>query len=82
MSCPLMKSKGDVDFSTGNIKYNGNVVIFGNVKNGFQVEANGDVEINGNLEGTVSSDCNIQVKGKGDCPGQGLRQRQYLRPLY
>jgi len=54
--------KGDVDFSTGNIKFNGNVIIRGNVKNNFEVEATGDVEISGNLEGVVRSDSNIQVK--------------------
>lgn len=54
--------KGDVDFSTGNIKFGGNVVIHGNVKNNFEVEASGDVEIDGNLEGVVHSDSNIQVK--------------------
>ena len=54
--------KGDVDFSTGNIKFNGNVIIHGNVKNNFEVEASGDVEINGNLEGLVKSESNIQVK--------------------
>lgn len=54
--------KGDVDFSTGNIQYNGNVVIHGNIKNSFQVEAEGDIEVNGNLEGLVISQSNIQVK--------------------
>lgn len=54
--------RGDVDFSTGNIKYMGNVIVRGTVKSNFSVEATGDVEIYGNLEGTVISESNIQVK--------------------
>lgn len=54
--------KGDVDFNTGNIKFNGNVIIRGSVKNNFEVVATGDVEIGGNLEGTVRTESNIQVK--------------------
>lgn len=54
--------KGDVDFNTGNIRFNGNVIVHGNVKNNFEIIATGDVEIDGNLEGTVRTDGNIQVK--------------------
>lgn len=61
--------KGDVDFSTGNIKFTGNVIVRGTVKGNFSVEATGDVEIYGNLEGTVYSDSNIQVK-KGIVKGK------------
>ncbi len=44
------KIDGDVDYSTGNIKFNGSVKIKGTVKSGFKVEAEGDIEINGNVE--------------------------------
>jgi len=47
------KINGDVDFSTGNIKFNGSVKIRGSVKAGFKVEASGDIEINGNVEDSV-----------------------------
>jgi len=71
--------RGDVDFSTGNIKFNGNVVVHGNVKNNFEVEATGDVEIDGNLEGVVHSDSNIQVK-KGIVRGKAFaRSNIYAR---
>ncbi len=43
----------DVDNSTGNIDYNGNVEIKGNVLAGFSVKATGDVTVNGIVEGAV-----------------------------
>lgn len=43
----------DVDASTGDIQYNGNVVVTGNVRAGFTVEATGDIEVNGVVEGAV-----------------------------
>ena len=41
----------DVDASTGDIVYEGNVVIQGNVITGFAVRAKGDIEVNGVVEG-------------------------------
>jgi uncharacterized protein (DUF342 family) len=41
----------DVDASTGDIDYEGNVVIRGNVITGFSVKAKGDIEVNGVVEG-------------------------------
>ncbi len=41
----------DVDASTGDIDYEGNVVIKGNVITGFSVRAKGDIEVNGVVEG-------------------------------
>lgn len=41
----------DVDASTGDIVYEGNVVIKGNVITGFAVRAKGDIEVNGVVEG-------------------------------
>ncbi|ADU65283.1 protein of unknown function DUF342 [Desulfurispirillum indicum S5] len=42
--------KTDVDYSTGNIRFNGSVTISGSVKSGFEVEATGDVVIEGFVE--------------------------------
>lgn len=42
---------GDVDNSTGDIDYEGSVVVHGNVRTGFKVRAAGDVEIFGSVEG-------------------------------
>ncbi len=41
----------DVDASTGDIVYDGNVTIRGNVITGFSVRAKGDIEVNGVVEG-------------------------------
>jgi uncharacterized protein (DUF342 family) len=41
----------DVDSSTGDIEYDGNVLIKGNVRTGFTVRAKGDIIVNGVVEG-------------------------------
>lgn len=41
----------DVDSSTGDIEYDGNVVVKGNVITGFSVKAKGDIEVYGVVEG-------------------------------
>lgn len=41
---------GDLDMKTGNISFNGNVVIRGNVPAGFTVKARGDIRIDGTVE--------------------------------
>lgn len=41
----------DVDASTGDIAYEGNVVVQGNVITGFALRAKGDIEVNGVVEG-------------------------------
>ena len=41
----------DVDSSTGDIDYDGNVVVKGNVITGFSVKAKGDIEVYGVVEG-------------------------------
>jgi uncharacterized protein len=41
----------NVDAATGDITYDGNVVVKGNVITGFSIRAKGDVEVNGAVEG-------------------------------
>lgn len=41
----------DVDNSTGDIDYEGNVVVHGNVRTGFKIKAAGDIEVFGTVEG-------------------------------
>ena len=43
----------DVDTSTGNIDYDGNLLINGNVHEGFTVKASGDIEVRGVVEGAT-----------------------------
>lgn len=51
--------KKDVDNSTGNIRFNGKVVVMGNVLTGFIIEAEGDIEVYGVVEGAL-------IKSKGN----------------
>ena len=44
------KVKGDVDYSTGNIIFNGTIMIKGTVRAGFKIKAAGDIVISGNVE--------------------------------
>ncbi len=60
----VFELNGDVDFSSGNIEFIGNVVIRGSVTGGFTVRAAGDIEITGFIEGAeVIAGGNITVKG-------------------
>ncbi len=43
----------DVDASTGDINYDGNVVVKGNVRSGYSITAQGNIEVNGVIEGAV-----------------------------
>ena len=53
----------NVDASTGDITYNGNVEITGNVNTGYKVTASGDVIVNGIVEGaTIIADGQIVLK--------------------
>ena len=52
----------DVDNSTGDIEYAGNVCVLGNVKTGFSVKADGDVEVRGVVENaTVEATGNVTI---------------------
>ena len=62
----------DVDNSTGNIYYNGNVHVKGSVRGGFAIQAQGDVIIDGvvedafvSAEGQVIVKCGIHGMNKG-----------------
>lgn len=65
----------DVNPSTGDISYNGNVVIAGNVHSGFKVEASGDIEVQGVVEGAVLiAGGNIVLKRGIQGMGKGVLQ--------
>jgi uncharacterized protein len=42
--------QGDVDFATGNIKYDKSVIVGGDIKAGFSVECGGDLQVSGIIE--------------------------------
>lgn len=54
----VYKVEKDVDASVGNIRFNGDVVVNGDVKTGFLIEADGNLEVKGVIEGS-----NIRVQG-------------------
>lgn len=68
---PVLEVKGDVGLATGNINFLGSVIVQGNVKSGFVIEADGDVEINGSVE-----DAKIMASGniilKRGIQGRGI----------
>jgi uncharacterized protein (DUF342 family) len=64
--------RGDVDNASGNINFNGSVVIQGDVKEGFYVKAGNDISIRGMAEGafieaggniSISNGMNGMIKG-------------------
>lgn len=64
---PLIIS-GDVDFNTGNVIFDGCVIIHGTICDGFYVEAENDIEVNGelglgNIKAIISRKGSIFVKG-------------------
>lgn len=59
----VFEVKGNVDNSTGDIDYDGNVSIKGNVLTGFTVKARGDIEVDGIVEGAkLKADGQIILK--------------------
>ncbi|MGR3319775.1 MAG: DUF342 domain-containing protein [Candidatus Anammoxibacter sp.] len=69
---PGLTIEKDVDFSIGNISYKGPVVIKGDVKGGFTVEATDDITIGGIVQNSiVRSGRNITIKGGFVGTGEG-----------
>ena len=49
----VLEIAGNIDASTGDIKYEGNVIIKGNVNTGYRVESTGNIEVEGVVEGAT-----------------------------
>ena len=61
---PLTAVAGDVDFSTGNVRVEGDLTISGTIGAGFVVEASGNIAVMGAVEGaTVRAGGNVIVGG-------------------
>ncbi len=60
----LLSVSGDVNFTTGNIKYGGDVLIKGSVRPGFTVDAEGNIEIGGEIESckVISRNGSVTIK--------------------
>lgn len=81
----LYEVQADVDNSTGNISFVGNVVVRGNVLSGFTIEAGGNVEVFGVVEGaTIKAGGNIVLRrgmqglGKGVLIAEGDIVARYI----
>ncbi|WP_084417623.1 DUF342 domain-containing protein [Chrysiogenes arsenatis] len=61
----VLRINQDVDYSTGHIRFDGSVVVSGNVLGGFRVEAKGDVLIEGFVESKAVIEGNNVVLKKG-----------------
>lgn len=55
----VLEIKKDIGVETGNIKFHGQVIIHGNVTDGYEVDCDGDLVINGVVEGA-------NIKASGD----------------
>ncbi len=61
---PVFEVSGDVDYSTGNIQFVGDVVVKGTIRDGFEVAAGGGVAVGGVVEGAlVNCDGDLSVRG-------------------
>ncbi|HEX3047068.1 MAG TPA: FapA family protein [Bacillota bacterium] len=61
---PVCEVEGNVNFHTGNIDFAGNIVIHGEVENGFKVRADGDVIIMGNVDSAdIMAGGKLSIKG-------------------
>jgi len=62
---PIYYVNGDVDLAVGNITYNGDIVITGNVLDGFRLEAGGNVEVHGDVvHATIYALGDVNIHGK------------------
>lgn len=61
----LLTIPGNVDYKSGNIKYAGAVIVYGNVISGFRVEAKGDIRVEGTVEACeiVSHEGSVVLEG-------------------
>lgn len=63
--------RGDVDFSTGNVKYEGTVMVDGDVRSGFRVEATESIYIEGSVEAAEVYSKNGSVVVRSGILGRG-----------
>ncbi len=67
---PVLEISSDVDFSTGNVNFSGDVIVHGSVNDGFEVKAKGNITIAGSIDASrVIAGNRIEVRqgifGKG-----------------
>lgn len=68
----LLLIPGDVDLSTGNLKFDGDIYVKGDVLSGLKVEATGDIQICGHVENsTLKSGGTLVIKNGMQGAGNG-----------
>ncbi len=61
---PVYIVNGDVEMTVGNVHFNGDVIVRGDVREGFTVEATGDIEVQKNIDkGGLEAGGNVIVRG-------------------
>jgi uncharacterized protein (DUF342 family) len=61
---PIHEVEGNINFHTGNLNFGGNIVVRGDVENGFKVEAEGEIVILGGVEGAdIKSGGKLSIQG-------------------
>nr|WP_314462392.1 FapA family protein [uncultured Clostridium sp.] len=81
---PLLKINGNIDNSTGNLDYDGDIFISGDVRNGFSVKATGGIDIRGSVEGAeISAQGPITIASGMSGNGRGtLTSESYIKCRY
>lgn len=77
---PVLKISGNVDISTGNIRFKGDVIVLGNVQEGMTVQASGKVTIKGMVYGAkigAQGDVTVEQNITGSSVVAGGNNRVY-----
>lgn len=72
----LMIHHGDVDMTSGNLRFSGDLLVLGNVTEGMQVSVLGDVTVKGNVTGAV-----IRAGNRVICQGSVIKSQIYAGNL-
>ncbi|MBI2941908.1 MAG: DUF342 domain-containing protein [Chloroflexi bacterium] len=67
---PLYRVNGDVDFRIGNIAFDGNIVVSGDVRPGFKLKATGQIQVHGAVE-AAHLEAQGDIRVGGGIVGQG-----------
>lgn len=81
---PALLIEKDVDYSTGNVHFPGDVVVGGGVKDDFIVEADGNLVVRGRVEGArISARKSVEILGGFSGKGRGeIRSAESIRVAY
>lgn len=84
---PVLKISGNVDISTGNIRFKGDVVVHGNVQEGMTVQASGKITIKGMVYGAkigAQGDVTVEqyITGSSVVAGGNIRVYGQLKKFF